>query len=628
MRARAQQRVPLKELITPFSLRCKIIKVILKSTKIMKQFYTLASRLQAALMPLVQSTSVIVKGFAIVLLFVMLTHYTNAQTQLLSNTSFSSGSSNWTVFANNYWHPTNSGFSAYRTSSGYCWFGNSSGGGVNNASSAFYQWVTVPANTTNLVLGFWYRITTSETSNFKDYFECTINAPNFTTTIYTVTQLWNQNYSSNYAFVSFSIPSGIISQLINYGNVYVVFSASNNSSNPTIWRIDDVSLQATISAGCTNPSGLSVASVTSSSATLNWNYVSSAQYELQYRQGTNSWLPSTPLFISSGNSYTKTGLSPSTQYQFRLRRKCSSSSYSSWIQSATFVTSTASSCNAPTGLTVSNIQPTSALISWNAVTGAQTYTVELQLQYSTTWNQWAVISGTSTTLVGLTPGGYGYFIRVKSYCGNGVYSTYSNTIGFITPNSSSTCNPPYNVHTNSVSANSVTLAWNATGAVTYNYFLRPLSQANFWIWQSQYSNPVTFTGLQPSTQYEFKVSSNCASSTSLQSSSLYFTTPAFRIGESSTTFTDSVQILKEKGAEAALKTPYVFPNPVMCGNTIFVYGIPSIVTIELYSTDNRLIHSSNKNDHIQVPTDISKGVYFIKIIEENGNQSVRKVLIQ
>ncbi|WP_232731487.1 GEVED domain-containing protein [Tenacibaculum sp. SZ-18] len=84
----------------------------------------------------------------------------------------------------------------------------------------------------------------------------------------------------------------------------------------------------------TTPTGVNVSGVSSSEATVSWNDVSGATFDVRFRPvGTSSWTVN----AVSGTSITLSGLSASTQYQVQVRSKCSSgnSSYSSTVNFTT-----------------------------------------------------------------------------------------------------------------------------------------------------------------------------------------------------------------------------------------------------------------------------------------------------
>lgn len=84
----------------------------------------------------------------------------------------------------------------------------------------------------------------------------------------------------------------------------------------------------------TTPTGLSSSSIGSSTATLSWNTVAGADYDVRYRvAGTTTWTT----VASGAASASLSGLSPLTQYEAQVRSNCTagSSSYSGSINFTT-----------------------------------------------------------------------------------------------------------------------------------------------------------------------------------------------------------------------------------------------------------------------------------------------------
>ncbi|MBR9915765.1 MAG: DUF5011 domain-containing protein [Algicola sp.] len=94
-------------------------------------------------------------------------------------------------------------------------------------------------------------------------------------------------------------------------------------------------ISGAVSCTATVPTGLSASNVGSSTATLSWNAVSGASYDLRYRAtGTSTWTTN----AVSGISSNLTGLSASTQYEAQVRSKCSGGSNSAYSSSVNFTT--------------------------------------------------------------------------------------------------------------------------------------------------------------------------------------------------------------------------------------------------------------------------------------------------
>lgn len=84
----------------------------------------------------------------------------------------------------------------------------------------------------------------------------------------------------------------------------------------------------------TTPTGLNVDGFGDTTATLSWDAVPGAGYDLRYRPSGGSW---TTLAIS-GASTTLTGLTPETSYEVQVRSECPDTSTSSYSSSVNFIT--------------------------------------------------------------------------------------------------------------------------------------------------------------------------------------------------------------------------------------------------------------------------------------------------
>ena len=92
------------------------------------------------------------------------------------------------------------------------------------------------------------------------------------------------------------------------------------------------------------PTGLAPSNVGATSATLNWNSVPLATYDVRYRVVGGSW---TTISNISGTSTSLSGLSTDTQYQAQVRSKCPDNSTSAYSGTVSFTTS---STNCPNGI--------------------------------------------------------------------------------------------------------------------------------------------------------------------------------------------------------------------------------------------------------------------------------------
>ncbi len=108
-------------------------------------------------------------------------------------------------------------------------------------------------------------------------------------------------------------------------------------SNHIFFDISNTNFTIAGQVACTAsvPTGLAGSNVGSNSATLSWNAVAGATYDVQYRiVGTSTW---TTVAVS-GVSTSLSGLAASTQYEAQVRSKCSGGSNSAYSSSVNFTT--------------------------------------------------------------------------------------------------------------------------------------------------------------------------------------------------------------------------------------------------------------------------------------------------
>ena len=191
-------------------------------------------------------------------------------------------------------------------------------------------------------------------------------------------------------------------------------------------EVEDYSVNIVSGSSCETPTNLSTTNITYNSAVCNWSAVSGAQnYTLQYKAASSStW--------SSASSTTLSGLSPSTDYNWRVRTNCSSSS-SDYSATQTFTT-LAEPCDAPTNLSASNITSSSATVSWSSATNSVDYTLAYRVQGGS-WS-YLTVAGTSRDLTGLTASTT-YEYAVKTNCSS-TSSSYSSASTFTTTSGTAT----------------------------------------------------------------------------------------------------------------------------------------------------------------------------------------------
>jgi len=168
--------------------------------------------------------------------------------------------------------------------------------------------------------------------------------------------------------------------------------------------------------------------------------------------------------------------------------------------------STYVACASPSGLSNTNVGPTSATLNWQAVAGAMGYRVEYKLASASTW----VTAAASTSLTSITLSNLNqesnYQWRVSSLCteGSSAYSESQFTTG-------ASCPTLMGLQSSSITKNSAILTWTpGSGATAYDLEYRALGAVD-WInfGMNITQNQVDLIGLGEGTAYEWRVKAIC-----------------------------------------------------------------------------------------------------------------------
>ena len=349
------------------------------------------------------------------------------------------------------------------------------------------------------------------------------------------------------------------------------------------------------SSSCNAPSWLYTANITQTSATFDWSPVSGAvSYSLQLRLAGGTWydVPGGPW---TDTWYTATGLTPGTTYEWRVKSNCSNGSMSEWSYIAAFTTY-GDTCNTPTGLHTTSITESSATFNWDAVSGAQSYSVQIRFPNGS----WYYIPGSPfynahATVYGLDPGTT-YEWRVRANCGYSQHSYWSNPVTFTTAGSS-TCEAPDWLNTTNITATTATWQWaSVSGAISYSVQWRYGGSST---WNTLGGGPWSSTslnigGLQPGTTYEWRVRSNCSNGYSPWSIIESFTTlsnscnmpeglATINVTESSATF-DWTAVTGAQSYSVQIRFPNgpwsFIPGSPFNSSQATVYGLSANTTYE------------------------------------------------
>ncbi|MDH3708994.1 MAG: fibronectin type III domain-containing protein [Cyclobacteriaceae bacterium] len=287
------------------------------------------------------------------------------------------------------------------------------------------------------------------------------------------------------------------------GTVYTWKVSSDCETESSSFTIPPIRFTTTGSPACRTPENDTEQSLLDTSVTLNWNSVVGAvSYIVFYKElGQVDWVENN----TTGSSLNLTGLTPETQYIWKVRSVCDNNLLSPFSQGNTFTT--LPTCVTPTNLVAGNIMDNSADLSWDAVADAISYDVDYRVLGSQTWISNNVAT-TSLNLLGLLSG-LTYQWRVRTICTGAVPSDYTAIQNFTTTGTPA-CAAPVNLAAGNIMDTSADLSWDVeANALTYSVQHRVLG-ASTWTTTSTGTNSLTLTGLSSGLTYQFKVRSECS----------------------------------------------------------------------------------------------------------------------
>ncbi len=343
-----------------------------------------------------------------------------AQTELITNGGFESGSAGWTLSGG---VTANSSYGFARSGSYYLWLG-----GVVNEIDAAYQTITIPSNATAATLSFYYNINSLEgNSTAYDTFSATIrNTSN--AVLATVANLSNINQTSPgnpyYYQKTFN--------LLPYASqtIRIYFSSVNDPSKLTNFRVDDVSVQVTtpvVGSVPASPTSL-FASGGASSIGLGWvdNSNNETGFNIERKVGSAGTWVSYGTVGANVAGYTDSSVLVGTTYYYRVY------AYNGTGPSA-FYTNEASA--APTGSVPASPTNLSAAggvssigLAWADNSNNETgFKIERKIGSGGTWGLYTTLGVNVTSYTDSSVSvGTTYYYRVYAYNGTGSSPFYTN----------------------------------------------------------------------------------------------------------------------------------------------------------------------------------------------------------
>jgi hypothetical protein len=171
-----------------------------------------------------------------------------------------------------------------------------------------------------------------------------------------------------------------------------------------------------------SPSALQTLSVNGTSVTVGWSSnLDADSFLIRYQRNcTGSF---TYLYVPGNlRQYSLTGLLGCTNYCFRMKAFCGSTSTAYNTTSVSFTTGQGPACVAANGITATNVSGCTFLISWSNCTSADSFRIRYRLG-SGPWQFSGFTTGFSNQL-NLSPGTYTY--RIQTYCNGNLAATTAN----------------------------------------------------------------------------------------------------------------------------------------------------------------------------------------------------------
>lgn len=187
---------------------------------------------------------------------------------------------------------------------------------------------------------------------------------------------------------------------------------------------------------CQEPTVLTAANITATSADLGWTVSGSAETMWDVEYGvtgfTQGGVASTIIDNTSNNPYNASGLTESTDYDFYVRAHCGVGNESAWAGPFSF--STPASCLIPTALSAANITATSADLSWiSGGSGEASWEVEFGVDGFTQGAGNIITPATNPYNLNALTANTAYDYYVRANCSGGDFSEWVGPYSFTTP---------------------------------------------------------------------------------------------------------------------------------------------------------------------------------------------------
>jgi hypothetical protein len=186
----------------------------------------------------------------------------------------------------------------------------------------------------------------------------------------------------------------------------------------------------TLATSCPAPTNLAATAITTTGATITWTAGGTeTAWELDYKMASAStWTT----VNTTAPSHIFTTLTPSTDYNVRVRAICGAGNNSDYTAVYNFTTATPP-CLMPTNVLVptATITDQSAVVNWTAAAGQTQWQVEYKLVSSANWTTMPISTATTQPIVALQSNST-YEVRVKALCSATNESPFTTPVQFTT----------------------------------------------------------------------------------------------------------------------------------------------------------------------------------------------------
>ena len=187
---------------------------------------------------------------------------------------------------------------------------------------------------------------------------------------------------------------------------------------------------------------------------------------------------------------------------------------------ASFTLDNCSSCGSPASPVTSAITANTATVGWTAISGANNYDVDYQLNGASAWtNAATATTAVSVNLSALTPNSaYNWRVRANCTAGSSAYvqSTFTTSLA---------CSAVAGLASSSITSSSASVSWTAvTSALNYDVDYQITGAAT---WTNAVtgttSTTASLSGLSASTGYSWRVRANCTAGAGAYTSAAFST---------------------------------------------------------------------------------------------------------